>query len=76
MPFFLSGVFFVGVLVSGAYGWEYTNSTEFCGTTCHAMPPEYTRFQQSPHASVKCVECHIGRAFVGNQLTRKCILLK
>jgi NapC/NirT cytochrome c family, N-terminal region len=42
-------------------GVEYMDSTNFCGTTCHAvMAPEYTAYQNSPHAHVACVECHIG----------------
>ena len=42
-------------------GVEYMDSTTFCGTTCHTvMQPEYTAFQNSPHAHVSCVECHIG----------------
>lgn len=70
-PFALSGGLFVVVLFSGVNAWEYTNSPEFCGTGCHTMPPEYASYQASPHAEVKCVECHIGREFVGNQATRK-----
>jgi NapC/NirT cytochrome c family, N-terminal region len=42
-------------------GVEYMDSTGFCGTTCHrVMDPEYTAYQNSPHAHVACVECHIG----------------
>ncbi len=42
-------------------GVEYMDSTSFCGTTCHTvMSPEYTAYQNSPHARVACVECHIG----------------
>ncbi len=42
-------------------GVEYMDSTSFCGTTCHqVMDPEYTAYQNSPHAHVACVECHIG----------------
>ena len=42
-------------------GVEYMDSTKFCGTTCHTvMEPEYTTYQNSPHAHVACVECHIG----------------
>jgi nitrate/TMAO reductase-like tetraheme cytochrome c subunit len=52
-------------------GWEYTNSSAFCGTTCHTMPPEYVAYQQSPHARVNCVECHIGRGLIATQFTRK-----
>ncbi len=58
----------IGAIV---YGWDYTNSPQFCGTTCHTMPPEYIAYQVSPHARVSCVECHIGRTFVGNAFTRK-----
>lgn len=35
------------------------------------MPPEYAAYQVSPHARVACVECHIGREFIGNQIFRK-----
>ena len=57
-------------LIGGA-GWEYTNSSEFCGTSCHTMPPEYLSYLASPHANVKCVECHIGRATIATQFFRK-----
>ena len=43
----------------GAYHVSETN--EFCGKVCHTvMKPEWTAYQLSPHARVKCVECHIG----------------
>lgn len=33
----------------------------FCGTACHSvMNPEWVTYQDSPHARVKCVECHVG----------------
>ena len=33
----------------------------FCGTACHSvMNPEWVTYQQSPHARVKCVDCHVG----------------
>ncbi|MBD3868870.1 MAG: NapC/NirT family cytochrome c [Acidobacteria bacterium] len=42
-------------------GVHYMESSEFCGTTCHTvMNPEYSTYQQSPHAQVGCVDCHIG----------------
>ncbi|HVO11338.1 MAG TPA: NapC/NirT family cytochrome c [Vicinamibacteria bacterium] len=42
-------------------GVEVMDSTPFCGAACHSvMRPEYTTYQRSPHARVKCVECHIG----------------
>jgi len=60
--FFLLGVVFVlvGMLVGGMAGYEYTESAEFCGTTCHSMDPQWTRYQASPHTNVLCAECHIG----------------
>jgi hypothetical protein len=53
------------LLLFSAYGsyrtFEYTESVGFCGTTCHnVMEPEYTAYQNSPHARVKCVDCHVG----------------
>jgi hypothetical protein len=66
----LASAALVAFLIGGA-GWEYTNSSEFCGTSCHTMPPEYNAYLVSPHANVKCVECHIGRATIATQFFRK-----
>lgn len=42
-------------------GAVYMESIEFCGLTCHTvMAPEFTAHMDSPHARVKCVDCHIG----------------
>ncbi|MGM0577901.1 MAG: NapC/NirT family cytochrome c [Myxococcota bacterium] len=42
-------------------GYHYTESTQFCGKTCHSvMEPEFEAYKRSPHARVDCVECHIG----------------
>ena len=71
LPFLVLGGITFFVLTAGVYGWEYTNSPEFCGTACHTMPPEYTSYLQSPHARVDCVECHIGRDFVATRVGRK-----
>ena len=71
LPYAVLGVLTLLALTAGAYGWEYTNSSEFCGTTCHTMPPEYTAYLTSPHARVACVECHIGRDFIATRITRK-----
>lgn len=70
-PYAVLGLLTLVVLVAGAYGWEYTNSPAFCGTTCHTMPPEYSAYQVSPHANIACVDCHIGKAFIGTQIFRK-----
>ena len=71
LPYAILGFLTIIVLIGAAYGWQYTNSSVFCGTTCHTMPPEYNSYLDSPHARVDCVECHIGRGFIGNQFTRK-----
>jgi nitrate/TMAO reductase-like tetraheme cytochrome c subunit len=71
LPYAILGLLTLVVLIAGAYGWEYTNSSEFCGTQCHTMPPEYSAYLVSPHARVACVECHIGRDFIATQITRK-----
>jgi len=71
LPYVSLGAVTLILLVAGAYGWDYTNSSVFCGTACHTMPPEYAAYQLSPHARINCVECHIGREFVGNQFVRK-----
>ncbi len=46
----------------GSYqAYEFTESTTFCGKTCHTvMEPEYTAYQGSPHARVTCAGCHVG----------------
>ncbi len=53
-------LFFISAI--GSYeAFHYTESNEFCGTTCHTvMNPEYTAYQNSPHAKVGCVDCHVG----------------
>jgi nitrate/TMAO reductase-like tetraheme cytochrome c subunit len=61
-------IFSIGTLVlfflsaMGSYeAFHYTESTEFCGTLCHeVMEPEYVAYQNSPHAKVACVDCHVG----------------
>lgn len=46
----------------GSYeAFHFTESVEFCGTLCHTvMKPEYVAYQNSPHARVRCVDCHVG----------------
>lgn len=41
--------------------FQYTESPSFCGELCHnVMQPEYVTYQQSPHARIACVSCHVG----------------
>jgi nitrate/TMAO reductase-like tetraheme cytochrome c subunit len=65
LPFGTLAVAVIVVFSGGAQAWEYTNSPQFCGTSCHTMPPEYSSYAVSPHARILCVECHIGRDFMG-----------
>ncbi len=53
---------FAGISMVGTYhAYHFTDSDQFCGTTCHEpMHPEYTAYKASPHARVGCVNCHIG----------------
>lgn len=42
-------------------GVAYMDTTTCCGQSCHTvMAPEFAANQNSPHARVECVECHIG----------------
>ena len=71
LPYAVLGLLSFFVLVSSTYAWEYTNSPEFCGTACHTMPPEFTSYLTSPHARIDCVDCHIGKGFIAERITRK-----
>lgn len=54
-------IFVTIVSVASIKGYEFTESTVFCGELCHpVMDPEHTAWSNSPHAKVKCVECHVG----------------
>ena len=71
LPFAIAGILTLLVLYGSVEAWTYTNSSEFCGTSCHTMPPEYSAYLHSPHARVQCVECHIGRDEFTTKFTRK-----
>jgi mono/diheme cytochrome c family protein len=71
LPYLVLIVVFIVLFAGGTYGWEHTNSTEFCGTTCHTMPPQGVSHSNSPHANVTCEECHVGRASFTDQFMRK-----
>jgi len=65
---------FICISVVGGYrAYHFTESVEFCGKTCHeVMKPEYTAYQNSPHANAGCVKCHIGPGadfFVKSKIT-------
>lgn len=65
-----------GVVVGGALlvvaSWQVTNSNAFCGNVCHrVMYPYIAAYQHSTHVRVDCVECHLGRTPLTDQLPRK-----
>src|SRR3989339_505667 len=59
--------------ITGYRAYEYSDSVRFCGLVCHqVMKPEHTAYQNSPHARVPCVACHVGpgaKWFVHAKLT-------
>ena len=44
---------------------EHMETPQFCGQSCHVMKPEFAAHQNSPHARVDCVECHIAPGATG-----------
>ena len=71
LPYGIIILLLFAVAIGGAKAWEYTNTTTFCGTACHTMPPQYVTHQLSDHARVTCEDCHLGRAELGTQIIRK-----
>src|ERR1051325_1389008 len=63
------GLSFLFIFMSafGSYrAYEYTESVAFCGQTCHSvMKPEFVAFHASPHARLRCVDCHVGSGAEG-----------
>lgn len=53
---------FLLISTIGLYqAYHFTESVTFCGDVCHVvMKPEKTAHQNSAHARVDCVQCHIG----------------
>ena len=44
---------------------KHMETPQFCGGTCHSMNPELASFENSPHSSLECVECHVAPGAVG-----------
>ena len=44
---------------------QHMETAQFCGQSCHVMKPEFTAHQNSPHANVECVDCHVGPGATG-----------
>ena len=62
MVFIIGTFLFMSASAFGSYrAFEYTESVQFCGETCHnVMKPENLAHKAGSHARVKCVECHVG----------------
>jgi hypothetical protein len=62
VTFLVLALFFMTVSAVGSYhAYEYTESVAFCGQVCHTvMKPQFVAYGASPHARVRCVECHVG----------------
>lgn len=60
--FVVGSVIFLLCTAIGSYQtYHVSESVQFCGQACHVpMKPEFTAYQNSPHARVACVECHVG----------------
>ena len=71
LPFGIVILILMSVALGVTKAWEYTNTTTFCGTACHTMPPQYVTHQLSDHARVTCEDCHLGRTELGTQIIRK-----
>jgi hypothetical protein len=67
MAFVAVTLLFLFVSAFGSYrAYEYTDSVAFCGQLCHeVMHPEFIAYQNSPHARVGCVDCHVGPGATG-----------
>lgn len=62
LAFGIAALFFGVLSAVGSYqAYQFSDTVSFCGTTCHEpMHPEYTAYLGSPHARVRCVDCHVG----------------
>ncbi len=70
---FVGGATCANLIIGGALTYQtvhYMETTNFCGTACHVMAPEFAAYQAGAHAQVKCVECHIGEG-TGNAIRAK-----
>jgi len=68
----ISTIFVLMTVFGTSEAVKYSESVGFCGKLCHSMNPEYTAYTHSPHARVRCAECHVGEGmdyFVKAKLT-------
>lgn len=62
LVFIFCSFIFLFASAFGSYrAYEFSESVTFCGEVCHTvMKPEFVAYNASSHASVRCVECHVG----------------
>ena len=59
--FLISTTIFLILSSVGSYeAFHYSESVEFCGICHSVMDPEHIAHENSSHANVSCVECHVG----------------
>jgi len=68
LAIFLAATTVINIVIGtqGTYrAVQHMETVQFCGQSCHVMKPEYTAHQNSPHANVLCVDCHVGPGAAG-----------
>jgi len=57
-----ASVIFLFITALGSYQtYHMSESVEFCGKACHVpMEPQFVAQQQTAHARLECVACHVG----------------
>jgi hypothetical protein len=62
----LTAVNVIVLLIAGYGSLHWMESPTFCGQACHTpMEPQFTAWQNGPHAKVACVRCHIAEGAQG-----------
>lgn len=62
----LTAVNLVIILIAGYGSLHWMESPTFCGQACHTpMEPQFTAWQNGPHARTACVKCHIAEGAQG-----------
>ena len=62
----LTAVNVIIILIAGYGSLHWMESPTFCGQACHTpMEPQFTAWQNGPHARTACVRCHIAEGAQG-----------
>ncbi len=71
LPLVTIALLMIVLFTAATVAWEESNSINFCGLTCHTMPPQYITHYYSAHTNVTCEDCHMGRDRLGVMIQRK-----